>query len=454
MRERDDTHRTGSEQAHESVDPGHESARQAHENVEPVPHPDDDWFDEPVAATTGAGRGAAAGRDRLGRRKAPPQPDPAEELPLHPADAGAGGGIGSRRLPRIPRVVVVHSPAEPPSERRGFKLPLKTIIFFGAAAIGLYFVWPQLVQFFDAVPGLRTIHWYWFAIMVLLEAASLASYWAMMRFTIDEHRWFVLATTQLSANAFSRIVPGGAASGGTISYQMLAAAGAPKGSIVTGLTATSLLSTSVLFLLPILSVPAIIGGAPINRNLLITLVIGIGVSLLLIGAGALLLFTDRTLRFIGKVIQRVLNRVKKVDPPRTGIPALLVDERDLIKETLGDNWWRALLGAAGNWLLDYAALLAALAAVGAQPRASLVLVAYVVAALLGMIPITPGGLGFVEVGLAATLGLAGVGGAEATTAVLAYRLVSFWLPIPTGLVAGLLFRRRFNGREAAAGSKA
>jgi hypothetical protein len=68
--------------------------------------------------------------------------------------------------------------------------------------------------------------------------------------------------------------------------------------------------------------------------------------------------------------------------------------------------------------------------------------------ILTWIPLTPGGLGFVEVGLAATLGLAGVGAAEATTAVLAYRLVSFWLPIPAGAAAGALFRRRFGGKAA------
>jgi len=127
----------------------------------------------------------------------------------------------------------------------------------------------------------------------------------------------------------------------------------------------------------------------------------------------------------------------------------LLKERDFIKASLGDRWWQALGCAAGNWLLDFAALLAALAAVGAEPRPSLVLLGYVVAMILTWIPITPGGLGFVEVGLAATLGLAGVGAAEATTATLAYRLVSFWLPIPAGAVAGALFRSRFASRPSA-----
>ena len=91
-----------------------------------------------------------------------------------------------------------------------------------------------------------------------------------------------------------------------------------------------------------------------------------------------------------------------------------------------------MLYAVGNKLLDFGALLAALAAVGSTPRPSLVLLAYVVAAVLGMIPITPGGLGFVEAGLVATLGLAGVSGGDAVLAVLAYRLVAFWLPLPVG----------------------
>ncbi len=76
------------------------------------------------------------------------------------------------------------------------------------------------------------------------------------------------------------------------------------------------------------------------------------------------------------------------------------------------------------------------------------LLGYVVAALLAVIPLTPGGLGFVEVGLVAMLGLAGVGGAEATTAVLAYRLVSFWLPIPAGLISWVVFRHKYGANGA------
>jgi uncharacterized protein (TIRG00374 family) len=60
------------------------------------------------------------------------------------------------------------------------------------------------------------------------------------------------------------------------------------------------------------------------------------------------------------------------------------------------------------------------------------------------VPFTPGGLGFVEAGLLGTLTLAGVPGPAALAATLLYRLVSYWLPIPAGGVAYLLFRRRYG----------
>ena len=169
---------------------------------------------------------------------------------------------------------------------------------------------------------------------------------------------------------------------------------------------------------------------------------------MIVSLGALFLFTDRPLEAVGRFAQRTINRLRRRREPIEELPETLVKERDLIKGVMGDRWWEALLYAAGNWLLDLGALLAALASVGAHPRASLVLLAYVVAQLLGMLPFTPGGLGFVEVGLVGTLQLAGVSPAEAVLATLAYRLVAFWLPIPMGIVAYVLYTRRYGGQRA------
>jgi len=343
------------------------------------------------------------------------------------------------------------APDEQPSTLRALLrwLPTRHLIGFGVAIVALYLVSPQLVGLFSQVPQLRGIFWLWFVLMALLEVASFACAWGLMRLTLNERSWFLIATAQLTSNAISRLIPGGAASGGAASYQMFTARGARSERVVSGLTATTLLSTAVLVSLPVLSLPAIVfGGLTVARTLLHALVYGMVVFTLILAAGAVALFADEPLRAVGTLAQRARNRVARRRKPVHDLPDRLIDERDLIRSMLGRRWWEALPFAAGNWLLDYTALLAAIAATGAHPRASLVLIAYVVAALLGMVPITPGGLGFVELGLVASLGLAGVGAAQATLATLAYRLVAFWMPIPAGGVAYWLYRRRFGDRGA------
>jgi uncharacterized protein (TIRG00374 family) len=117
---------------------------------------------------------------------------------------------------------------------------------------------------------------------------------------------------------------------------------------------------------------------------------------------------------------------------------------------LGRAWWKGVLAALGQRGLDFAALLMALYASGARVLPLLVILAYAVATILTIVPITPGGIGLVEVGLVGALGLAGVETGPALLATLAYRLMTFWLPLPAGLVAYLLFARRYGrGGESA-----
>jgi uncharacterized protein (TIRG00374 family) len=328
-----------------------------------------------------------------------------------------------------------------PSLRRRviFRLILLTVTL-----IALYVLWPSLLQVFSAWPELLSISPVWFVVMLGVEMASFLCMWALQRLALRTSRWFGVATSQLSANALSRIVPGGAAAGAALQYRMLGQAGIPTATAGTGLTATSLIGTTTLLFLPILAIPAVLAGRPVPAGLAQSVWFGSFVFVLLVALGAVLLTTNRPLAAIARAIQSVRNRAKRHAPPRTDLPDELERERDEIRDTLGSSWWKAILFAAGNSLFDYLALLAALTAVGSRPRPTLVLLAYVAAMVLGMIPITPGGLGFVEAGLTATLALAGVSAVDAVLATLAYRLVSYWLPLLLGPFAYLMHRRRYG----------
>jgi uncharacterized protein (TIRG00374 family) len=351
--------------------------------------------------------------------------------PSEPATPSATGGASSSRP----------GPTAWPGRLRTFG---KRAVLLAVTGIGIYIVWPSLMTSLSAWPSLLDLDLRWYPVALALEAGSFVCIWALTRLSLRTKAWFPVATAQLASNAFGKIVPGGAAAGGALQYQMLTRGGVESTTVATGLTAVGLLTTAALLALPVLSLPAIIAGVPVRQGLARAAWLGAAVFVGLVALGTALLTTERLLRAIGRLVEWLQNRFRRSKPPRTGVPERLVRERDLIRESLGRRWWLALLMAAGNVGLDYLALLATLVAVGARPRASLVILAYVAAAVLGMIPITPGGLGFVEAGLTGTLTLAGVPAAQAVLATLAYRLAAYWLPLVAGGVAYGLFTRRYG----------
>jgi hypothetical protein len=310
------------------------------------------------------------------------------------------------------------------------------------ALIGFYVVWPSLVAVFGSFDELKHVNPVWFVGMAVLEVASFVCIWALIGLCLSSSRYFLIGSSQLVGNSISKTLPGGAAVGAATQYRLLVGGGMESTRIATGLTAVSLINTATLFALPVLSLPAIIGGVAVDRGLARAAWLGVGVFVLLVGGGAVLLLANRPIEWTGRTIERIHNAVLRRRPPMHDLAGRLTKERDVVRDALDKDWVSAILRSVGNVLFDYLALVAALVAAGARPKPSLVLLAYVAAVVLGSIPITPGGLGFVEAGLTATLVLAGVPGAQATLATLAYRLASYWLPIAAGPVAYGLYRRR------------
>ena len=320
-------------------------------------------------------------------------------------------------------------------------------VLLAVTGVGLYVVAPSLLSAFGAWPQLAEVKLRWFGILVVLEAGSLASLWWLTRLALEPHLddadevgdaaqvpWGTVATAQLAGSAASKVVPGGAATGGVVQARLLIKAGQPQAAVASALAAIGLITTAVLLLLPVLTIPALLIGPPPAEQLQLGLLVSLIIAVVIVGVGVTVLMWPRVLTAAGRLIGHVLHRVRS-SMTADSVAVLLSAQRARIAAAFEGRWWLAVFLAAANRMFDYAALVAALAAFGVHARPSEVLLAFVVAQALAMVPITPGGLGFVESGLTALLVVIGVPVDVSVIATLLYRLVSFWLPIPIGVLA-------------------
>jgi len=311
--------------------------------------------------------------------------------------------------------------------------------------VALYLLLPSITATFSAVPKLGQLAPEWSAVSLASEAISFVCVWWLLTIALRTTKWYAVATAQVASNALGQAVPAGAAAGATLQYRMLKGADIDTTTTGSGMAAATALQYASLFALPAIALP-VVAGTGAAPSLIDAAWLGLGIFVVVCGLLSLLLFTDWAPEWIGRAVQWLLNHVRPKHPAVTTLPDRLRKQRNLIREELGEHWRPALAAAVGNWMFDFGALVAALAAVGSEPNPALVLLAYTASAVLRMIPITPGGLGFVEAGLTGTLALAGVGAEAAVLATLQYRLVSFWLPLLAGPFAAVLYHRRF--REA------
>jgi uncharacterized membrane protein YbhN (UPF0104 family) len=105
---------------------------------------------------------------------------------------------------------------------------------------------------------------------------------------------------------------------------------------------------------------------------------------------------------------------------------------------------RVLAGSVGYWVFDNAVLWATFHAFGLSPHITVILMGYLIGQLGGLLPI-PGGIGGIDGGLIGTLIVYGAPAAGTAAAVLAYRVILFWLPLIVGGIAFAALRRDMPG---------
>ncbi len=318
---------------------------------------------------------------------------------------------------------------------------------WGIYAVGLllvfeYLVLPQLAGARKSLYLLGRINVAYVVAGVVLEACALASY-SQLTHTVLHHegppRWRLLRIN-MSSLAVSHVMPGGTAPGTAVAYRLLTQSGVAGADAGFALAMQGVGSALVLnsLLWSALLVSVFLHG----YNPLYAVAAGAGVVLMGLFAGVVLALTRGRNRSV-EIIRRVGGHIPFVDGNTLADQVRRLAER--LGQFLADRQLlaRAVLWAAAFWLLDASSLFVFIAAFRTIVPPIDLLVAYGLAFVLAVIPITPAGLGVIEGVLIPTLTGFGVPRSTAILGVLAYRLVNFWLPIPLGGAAYLSLR--FSG---------
>src|SRR3954451_25447362 len=180
------------------------------------------------------------------------------------------------------------------------------IIGLVVTALVLYGVAPAVLEVFGAFDEIDRIQPWWWAAMVAAQALGLVSFWAVQRVALHTREWFAVATSNLASGAIGRVVPGGAATAAALPYPMLVRGGVGGAAAATGLTAGSLLLVGTLAALPLLALPAVIGGVHVPRGLFNGALIGLALFAALFVLCFVLLRSDAAVVRIGRIVTWVM----------------------------------------------------------------------------------------------------------------------------------------------------
>jgi uncharacterized protein (TIRG00374 family) len=328
-----------------------------------------------------------------------------------------------------------------PRLRKGIRWGLG---IFVVLLVLFYLVLPRLTGAKSALHDIGNVNIAYLAGGVLLEIASLLAYAQLTRTVLPTRapsRSRILQIN-MSTLSLSHVMPGGTAAGAALGYRLFTQ------NDVTGPDASFAIAMqgvgSAAVLNVIFWVALFISLFFHGYNPLYAVAAGAGVLMMGVFATVIVLLT-RGRRLSIEFVHNVAARIPFLDAD--GVADALQRIADRLRALAQEKELlrKAVIWAAANWLLDAASLWVFLAAFHNLVSPINLLVAYGLANILAVIPITPSGLGVVEGVMIPTLVGFGVPRTVAVLGVLGWRAVNFWLPIPIGGATYLSLRFTSEG---------
>ncbi len=320
------------------------------------------------------------------------------------------------------------------------------------AVLAIYVLFPQIIGLDEALARLATAEPLWLAAAVVFMVASFGAYGALFRGVLGgtrasavRRRLGLKASYEISVAGFAatRIFSAGGAAGIALTYWALRKAGMQRRQVACRMVAFLVLLYSLYLLALVLfgiflrtgvmPGPGPVGGTIVPAALA-------GVTLLVIGMVSLipgdverrLMRLGGSRRRVGRLLGRVATGPATIATGvRTAIDHLRHPSRGAI----------AVAGAVGYWATQIAILWASFEAFGGDVPFAVLVQGFFVGMVANLLPSPAGGVGTLDAGMIGAFLLFGQPAEVVFPAVLAYRTIAFWLPIPPGIVAYFGLRR-------------
>jgi uncharacterized protein (TIRG00374 family) len=329
---------------------------------------------------------------------------------------------------------------------------IQTIVVVFILLGGIYFLFPKLIGLGDALDRLDEADPVWIAIAIGFNVIAYATYIALFKAVVGGDalclRWRETYEINMAGVAGTLLFSAGGAGGVAVTYWALRKAGMQRRDVARRMVAFVSLHYAfypiALIVFGVLLRTGVLNGkSSVELTIIPAAVAGV---LLLIGVLITLIPPDldrRLLRFAhAEGTHPWLQTAGKV-------PATLGEgfRFALSLFTHPSRGGLAVIGAAGYWAFSIGVLWACFHAFGVQVPLAVVVQGYFLGMVANLFPLAPAGVGAVDAGMIGAFVLFGIPEETVFPAILIFRLVSFWMPIPPGIFAFFQLRHTVHRWE-------
>ncbi len=343
--------------------------------------------------------------------------------------------------------------------RFGWRSALRAMVSIGIVAGIFIGVFPRIANYSDVWATIRDFTWLEVVTLVAVGIWNVITYWFVMVAVLPGLTYSQAAVANQASTAVSNTLPGGGAIGVAVSYAMYTSWGFGKTDFAEATVISGLWNNFVKLGLPVVALALLALSGEVNPALATAGVIGVAVLIGAIVVFVLMLRSGNVAKRMGDGTARAWSSVRTRfgKSPVSGWGDATRSFFTKTARLVHDRWLRITVAAVVSHLSLFLVLLLSLRHVGiAEEEVSWVrvLAAFAFVRLISALPVTPGGVGVVELGYTAALGI-GLGDAaqaQIVAAVLVFRFVTFVLPIPAGVISYVFWRRNRSWRKPVGGS--